>query len=118
MGIESFSGAPVSGFSRSFSSINPPNRAKAAKVRAVADDGEQAKTKESASVQVSITTDRSQSNPVNHKVAFDVDPESKDVVIKLLNKETVEEVRQIPTEDVLRLSQRIGEFQDKLLDLG
>lgn len=46
---------------------------------------------------------------VNRDLQFSVDDESGRTVIKVINSETAELVRQIPSEEVLRLSQTIRE---------
>ena len=118
MEIDNFSGMLGPGSPYNVDSVNRPDSAKFARIPTKVGSGEHAETKESASVKVSIASHRPRVDAFNYKVVFDVDPESKDVVIKLFNESTGEEIRQIPAEDVLRLSQRINEFQEKILDLG
>ena len=45
-----------------------------------------------------------------NKIQVHIDPESKEVIIEIVNKETGEKVLQIPGEQRLRLSQGIGEY--------
>jgi|GEM_PF-4566981 len=118
MNIDSFSGTPVSRFSRNPGDVNRPNAARPGNARVVNRNDAAATTEPSPSVAVSIASDRSRANAGGHAVVFAVDPKSQDIVVKVLNKETGKEIRQIPTEDFQRLSQRIDEFQSKFLDLG
>ena len=52
----------------------------------------------------------------NHKVDYKVNQETKDVVIRVVDSESGEVVRQIPGEDFIKLTQRIAEFNQKFLD--
>ncbi len=58
--------------------------------------------------QISFSTD--------HKVDYKVNPETNEVVIRVVDRESGEIVRQIPGEDFLKLTQRIAEFNQKYLD--
>jgi flagellar protein FlaG len=54
---------------------------------------------------------------LHRELHFSVDDESGDTIIKVVDRETDEVVRQIPSEDVVRLRQRLQEaagaiFQD------
>ena len=50
------------------------------------------------------------------KIRVRIDPESKEVIIEVVNNKTGEKVLQIPGEEYLKLSQRIADFNDKHLD--
>lgn len=52
----------------------------------------------------------------NHRVNFEVNPETQDVVIKVVDSESGEVIKQIPGEDFLKLTQCVAEFNQKLLD--
>ncbi|MBT4047652.1 MAG: hypothetical protein HOE64_04815 [Nitrospina sp.] len=52
----------------------------------------------------------------NHKVDYQVNQETHDVVIRVVDSESGEVVKQIPGEDFLKLTQRIAEFNQKFLD--
>jgi len=58
--------------------------------------------------QISFSTD--------HKVDYEINQETHEVVIRVVNRETGEVVRQIPGEDFLKLTQRIADFNKKYLD--
>ena len=45
-----------------------------------------------------------------------IDPESKEVIIEVVNNKTGEKVLQIPGEEYLKLTQRIADFNNKHLD--
>jgi uncharacterized FlaG/YvyC family protein len=52
----------------------------------------------------------------NHKVDYQVDQETNEVVIRIVDSESGEVIRQIPGEEFLRLTSRIAEFNQKILD--
>ncbi|MZH02944.1 MAG: flagellar protein FlaG [Nitrospinae bacterium] len=58
--------------------------------------------------QISFSTD--------HKVDYEINQETHEVVIRVVDRETGEVVRQIPGEDFLKLTQRIADFNQKYLD--
>ena len=51
-----------------------------------------------------------------HKVDYEIDQETHEVVIRVVDSETGEVVRQIPGEDFVKLAQRIAESNRKFLD--
>ena len=51
-----------------------------------------------------------------HKVDYEIDQKTHEVVIRMVDSETGEVVRQIPGEDFVKLAQRIAEFNRKFLD--
>jgi flagellar protein FlaG len=51
-----------------------------------------------------------------HKVDYEIDQETHEVVIRVVDSKTGEVVRQIPGEDFVKLAQRIAEFNRKFLD--
>lgn len=50
------------------------------------------------------------------EIRIRIDPESKKVIIEVVDKKTGEEVRQIPGEEFLKLTQRIADFHQTHLD--
>lgn len=52
----------------------------------------------------------------DHKVDYEINQETHEVVIRVVDRETGEVVRQIPGEDFLKLTQRIADFNQKHLD--
>ena len=52
----------------------------------------------------------------NNKIDYLVDHETNDVVIRIVDKESGEVIRQIPGEEFLRFANRISEFDQKYLD--
>ncbi len=52
----------------------------------------------------------------NHKVNYQVNQETDELVIRIVDKESGEVVQQIPGEEFLRLTSRIAEFNQKILD--
>jgi len=53
---------------------------------------------------------------INREVDYHVEQGSNELVIKILDKETGEIIRQIPEEEFLRLTNRISEFNKSILD--
>ena len=51
----------------------------------------------------------------NHKVSYMVNQEKDELVIRIVDKESGEVVRQVPGEEFLRLTSRIAEFNNKIL---
>jgi flagellar protein FlaG len=52
----------------------------------------------------------------NHKVNYQVNQETDELVIRIVDAESGEVVRQIPGEEFLRLTSRVAEFNQKILD--
>jgi flagellar protein FlaG len=52
----------------------------------------------------------------DHKVDYEINQETHEVVIRVVDRESGEVVRQIPGEDFLKLTQRIADFNQKHLD--
>ena len=52
----------------------------------------------------------------NYKVGYKIDPETHEVVIRVVDSESGEVIKQIPGEDFVKLAQRIAEFTQKSLD--
>jgi flagellar protein FlaG len=48
---------------------------------------------------------------------FDLSDESSRVVTRVIDRESGEVIRQIPTEEVLRIAERLNELQGSLVDL-
>jgi flagellar protein FlaG len=49
-------------------------------------------------------------------VGYKIDPETHEVVIRVVDSESGEVIKQIPGEDFVKLAQRIAEFNQKSLD--
>ena len=58
----------------------------------------------------------SQIHSINREVDYHIEQDSNELVIKILDKETGEIIRQIPEEEFLRLTNRISEFNKSILD--
>ncbi|MEK9629234.1 MAG: flagellar protein FlaG [Nitrospinota bacterium] len=52
----------------------------------------------------------------NNKIDYQVNQETNEVVIRIVDSESGEVIRQIPGEEFLRLTSRIAEFNQKFLD--
>lgn len=53
---------------------------------------------------------------VNHKTAFRIDANSNEVVVRIIDPETGEEIREIPDTSQQELNQRIRQYQDLAFD--
>ena len=60
--------------------------------------------------------ENSQIHSINREVDYHIEQGSNELVIKILDKETGEVIRQIPEEEFLRLTNRISEFNKSILD--
>ena len=52
----------------------------------------------------------------DHKVDYEINQETHEVIIRIMDLETGEIVRQIPGEGFLKLTQRIADFNQKHLE--
>ncbi|MBI4384867.1 MAG: flagellar protein FlaG [Nitrospinae bacterium] len=52
----------------------------------------------------------------NRETRFEMDHETKKVVVKVIDKKTHEEIKQIPNKQAQRLSQNIGQYLHKTFD--
>jgi flagellar protein FlaG len=52
----------------------------------------------------------------DHKVDYEINQETHEVIIRIMDLETGEVIRQIPGEDFLKLTQRIADFNQKHLE--
>ena len=59
------------------------------------------------------TENQDRSNP-DYKTRIRIDPETKEVIVEVVDDNTGEEVRQIPGEQQLRLNKSISEYNDIL----
>jgi flagellar protein FlaG len=55
-------------------------------------------------------------NPATSELSIGVDKEADRIVVKLVNSETKEVIRQIPPEEMLRLAERMRELEKTILD--
>ena len=53
---------------------------------------------------------------LNRKVDYHIEQDSNELVIKIRDKETGEIIKQIPEEELLRLTNRISDFNKTMLD--
>ena len=53
---------------------------------------------------------------LNRKVDYQIQQENNEVVVKIRDGETGEIIRQIPEEEFLRLTNRISDFNENILD--
>ena len=60
--------------------------------------------------------ENSQIHSINREVDYHIEQGSNELVIKILDKETGEIIRQIPEEEFLRLTNRISDFNKSILD--
>ncbi len=48
---------------------------------------------------------------MSSQVRFEVDSQTKDVIVKVINKETGDVIREIPSEEMVRLASRVKELR-------
>lgn len=53
---------------------------------------------------------------MNRSIRFSIDQESKDIVVKVVDKKTGEVISQIPPEEMIRLKERIDEMAGLLVE--
>ena len=58
----------------------------------------------------------SQIGSINRKIDYHIEQDSNELVIKIRDKETGEIIKQIPEEELLRLTNRISDFNKTMLD--
>jgi hypothetical protein len=51
---------------------------------------------------------------LNRKIRFDIDPETHDIVIKVVDADTGKELKQIPDEQLQKMSKLLGEYTNLL----
>jgi flagellar protein FlaG len=49
----------------------------------------------------------------NRQISFDVDTNTGDIIIKIVEKDTNKLIRQIPSEEAMKLMERLREYSDK-----
>jgi len=53
---------------------------------------------------------------MNRSIRFSIDDSSKDVVVKVVDKDTGEVIKQFPPEQVLKLRERLSEMSGLLVE--
>jgi len=69
-----------------------------------------------AQVQKSLKEMNAQLDSMDYSIRFSIDDKSKDLVVKIVNKDTNEVIRQIPPAEVLRLRERLKEIVGIILE--
>ena len=67
-------------------------------------------------IQKNINELNSQLEDLNHSIQFSVDNETKDIVVKVVDKESGEVVRQIPPEGVMKLRESIKDMAGLIVE--
>jgi flagellar protein FlaG len=80
-----------------------------------ADDGTQKKKTDPQELQNSVKQLNDVANLYNSKLEFSVDKETNIEVVKVVDQETQKVIRQIPSEDAIRIAKAIGDFKGLLL---
>lgn len=92
-------------------------KAKPANVQVDNADKNQAASQGKVSGETPVVKNSVHTELFNRTVNFDVDPNSNDIVVKVVNEDTGKIIREIPSEAFRQLSQRINEYQENFLDL-
>lgn len=111
MVIDHLSVTSAQGYSQAVPKAKPEN------VQVENADKNQAASQGKVPGETSAAKNSTRTELFNHTVNFDVDPNSKDIVIKVVNEDTGKTIREIPSEAFRQLSQRINEYQENFLDL-
>ncbi len=53
----------------------------------------------------------------NRSIRFEIDQESDEVIVKVIDKESGDVIRQIPSEELVELSKKINEYNLHILDI-
>jgi len=67
-------------------------------------------------IQQDIETINDQLSAMNRSIRFSIDDKSKDVVVKVVDKNTGDVIMQIPPEEVLKLRERLNEMSGLLME--
>lgn len=86
-----------------------------AEVAAVATDPSAVQQPSAAQLKTAVEKINSVLRQANRNLEFSVDDETKRVVVKVVDTETGELIRQLPSEETLAISRAIGEIQRGLL---
>jgi len=78
-------------------------------------DATQQQPADQKSLQSAVSQLNDAAKQFNTQVQFSVDPDTGARVVKVVNTQNNEVIRQIPAEDVLRLSKAIGDFKGLLV---
>jgi len=76
----------------------------------------QKKTLSADEVQMDIEAINDQLESMNRSIRFSIDDSSKDVVVKVVDKDTGEVIKQFPPEQVLKLRERLSEMSGLLVE--
>lgn len=80
------------------------------------DQPKKEKTSEKAEVKQAVTELNAALDSLNVKREFSIEESSNEVIVKIINSEDKKLIRQIPSEETLRLSQNIREMVGLLFD--
>jgi len=79
-------------------------------------EGEKAQSMSRAEVQAAVEEVQARMDQMGTNLQFAMDKEAKDLVVKVTDKKSGELIRQIPSEDVLRLRKKLEEVTGLLFD--
>ncbi len=63
------------------------------------------------SIKKAVEKSNKMAKKLNSQVRFEVDLETKDLIVKVVDKETNEVIRQIPSEEMVRLASHVEELR-------
>jgi flagellar protein FlaG len=95
-------------------SINPAVKANQAEFVSSAGQEEKQEKSESEVVSQAVSDINDYVQTVNRSLEFTVDDELGETIIKVIDRETEEVVRQIPSKEVVELARHLKEIQDQL----
>ena len=97
--------------------LKPQNLTKPAEVKLLGntdEDSVELTSLKSTSKENDIATENKDLSNPDYKTRIRIDPETKEVIVEVVDDNTGEEVRQIPGEQQLRLNKSISEYNDIL----
>ena len=120
MKIEGISTIPVDPIRTEGSGVGSPAIAQASTNRdtgaVMAQKSLQKEMPSAEEIQQDLDVINAQLETMNRSLQFSIDEELKDVVVKIVDKETGEIVRQIPPDEVLRLREHFKEMVGLILE--
>ncbi len=86
------------------------------KVSEVRDSKKDVEKKESVSLETAVVESNKAAVQMNSQVRFEIDQNTKNVIVKVVNKDTGEVIREIPSEEMVKLASRMEELRGVIFD--
>ncbi|HEY1328101.1 MAG TPA: flagellar protein FlaG [Casimicrobiaceae bacterium] len=66
-------------------------------------------------VQAAVDAANASLDAMNHSIEFSIDPDTRSVVVRLIDKQDNQVLRQVPSQEMLAIAKAIDDLQDGLL---